>query len=486
MPFEENKLVSKIPMDFLQRHQILPLEEIGDTLKVGIKGEEDLEALEDIRMLLKCHIEPVVLPVEEIEEGLRSMMGERLSESEEEESLILSEDESQDLLSVSRDAPIVSLVNSLFLKAVSLRASDIHIEPYEKDAVIRMRVDGILHEVLTISHSRYTSVNARIKVMSRLNLAESRLPQDGRIRLRAGEKVIDVRVSTVPTLFGERIVLRLLDMTEKLLTLEEVGLLDESFEKVKQLIAHPYGLILSTGPTGSGKSTTLYAILQKVHSPSMNIITIEDPVEYQVPGIGQIQVNPKIGLTFARGLRAILRQDPDVVMVGEIRDTETAEIAIHASLTGHLVLSTLHTNDAPTGVTRLMDMGVEGYLISSSLLGVIAQRLVRRLCQNCKKPYTPTPSEIKRLSLDETKKYTFYKPEGCKVCLDTGYRGRTGIFEVLVIDEDLKSLITRSGETQKIRNLAKKKGMKELQEDGVKKVTLGITSVEEVLRATRM
>lgn len=480
-------LITKIPIDFLQKHQILPLRS-DNGLRIGIKGAQDLEALEDIRLLLQCNVEPVILTVEEIEDGLRSLMSERLGDTGEEESLVLDQDESQDLLSVSRDAPIVSLVNSLFLRAVNIRASDIHIEPYEKDAAVRMRVDGILHEVLNLSRPRYSSVNARIKVMSKLNLAESRLPQDGRIRLRAGDKTIDVRVSTIPTLFGERIVMRLLDMTTRMLPLEEVGLLNEYFERVSSLIENPYGLILSTGPTGSGKSTTLYAILQKVNSPQRNVITIEDPVEYQVEGIGQIQVNPRIGLTFANGLRSILRQDPDVVMVGEIRDNETAEIAIHASLTGHLVLSTLHTNDAPTGVTRLMDMGVEGYLISSSLLGVIAQRLVRKLCTRCRQPYKPSQTELRQAEIDP-KNYPdlkFYEPVGCPNCLNTGYYGRTGIFEVLMMDEELRSLVTRSGETSRIRQAARKNGMRELKEDGMAKVARGITSLEEVLRATRI
>jgi len=478
-------LTTKIPIDFLQKHQILPLPS-EERIRIGIKGPQDLDVLEDIRLMLQRDIEPVTLTVEEIEDGLRSMMGERMDESQEDESMILTEEESQDLLSVSRDAPIISLVNSMFLKAVSTRVSDIHVEPYEKEAVVRMRVDGILHEVLTLSRPRYTSVNARIKVISKLNLAESRLPQDGRIRLKAGDKLIDVRVSTIPTLFGERIVMRLLDMTAKMLTLEQIGLLEDQFKLVNSLIEHPYGLILSTGPTGSGKSTTLYAILQKVHSPERNVITIEDPVEYQVPGIGQIQVNSKIGMTFASGLRSILRQDPDVIMVGEIRDSETAEIAIHASLTGHLVLSTLHTNDAPTGVARLMDMGVQGYLISSSLLGVMAQRLIRTLCKNCKKAYTPDEAELRRLNLDPLKypNVKFYEPVGCPRCLGTGYYGRTGIYEVLVVDEDMRSLITRSGETNKIRKLAIENGMKTLNQDGISKVLLGITNVDEVIRAS--
>jgi general secretion pathway protein E len=477
-----------IPLDFLQKHQILPLS-MDDKLRVGIKSSRDIEVVEDLRLLLQCDVEPVIMSVEEIENGIRSLMGERLDgPQEDDESVILSEEDTQDLLSVSRDAPIVSLVSSVFLKAASSRASDIHLEPYENEAVVRMRVDGVLHEILTISKSRYSSVNARIKVMSKLNLAESRIPQDGRIRLKAGEKLIDVRVSTVPTLFGERIVMRLLDMTNKILTLEEIGLLDDDLNKLNELITKPYGLLLSTGPTGSGKSTTLYAILQKVVSPQRNVLTVEDPVEYQMTGIGQIQVNPKIGLTFASGLRSILRQDPDVVMVGEIRDNETAEIAIHASLTGHLVLSTLHTNDAPTAVSRLMDMGVEGYLVSSSLLGVMAQRLIRKLCLSCKQEYTPEDSELVKMGLDpdKNKDVTFFRSVGCPKCLNTGYYGRNGVYEVMTVDEELRSMITRSGEMVAIRKLAREKGMRTLLEDGVEKVKRGETSAEEILRATTL
>ncbi|MCE1248248.1 MAG: Flp pilus assembly complex ATPase component TadA [Firmicutes bacterium] len=482
------EILKQIPLDFLQKHQILPLG-MEDKLRVGIKNHRDIEFVEDLRLLLQCDIEPVIMPVEEIENGIRSLMGERLDRNQEEDdSLVLSEEDTQDLLSVSRDAPIVSLVSSVFLKAASNRASDIHLEPFENEAVVRMRVDGVLHEILTISKNKYSSVNARIKVMSKLNLAESRLPQDGRIRLKAGEKLIDVRVSTVPTLFGERIVMRLLDMTNKLLTLDEIGLLKEDYDKVSDLISKPYGLLLSTGPTGSGKSTTLYAILQKVVSPKRNVITVEDPVEYQMNGIGQIQVNPKIGLTFASGLRSILRQDPDVVMVGEIRDNETAEIAIHASLTGHLVLSTLHTNDAPTAVSRLMDMGVEGYLVSSSLLGVMAQRLIRKLCKECKEEYKPEDSEFVKLGLDpeQHRGLKLYNAVGCPKCLGTGYYGRNGVYEVMTVDEDLRSLITRSGEMVAIRKLARSKGMKTLLEDGVEKVKRGETSAEEILRATSL
>jgi general secretion pathway protein E len=483
-----NTVQSKIPIEFLQKAFILPLEEEGEVFKVGFAPESSREALEDIRLFLNKEVLPVSLTHEEVEEGLRQLLMQDIEKPlEEEETLVLTGDEAQDLLSFTKDAPIVRLVNTLFLRAVESRASDIHIEPYEQEALVRMRVDGILHEIINIPKSQSNSVVARIKVMAKLNLAEHRLPQDGRMRVKAGEKVIDVRISIVPTLFGERVVMRLLDHTMQLLTLEKLGLWEDDYQKLKALIDHPYGSILFTGPTGSGKSTSLYAILLEVRSPQRNIITIEDPVEYQVPGIGQIPVNTKIGITFAAGLRSILRQDPDVILVGEIRDPETAEIVTHAALTGHLVLSTLHTNDAPSSIARLVDMGVESYLIASSLLGVVAQRLIRRLCK-CKESYIPQESEIQQIGLnpDQIKGKSFYRPVGCPICLGTGYMGRISIFEIMPVDDDMRSLIVRTPEATVLRKVACSKGMKTLQEDAARKVLAGITSVSEVLRATQM
>ncbi len=391
------------------------------------------------------------------------------------------EEESEDILFQRDDSPAVRLVNTVLIKASSVSASDIHFEPYEDETIVRIRMDGVLHDYTKIPNSLYQEVVSRIKVMAKLNVAEKRVPQDGKIRVRIGSKDYDIRVSTIPTLHGERVVLRLLEKTGNLLTLDELGLSKEDVEKVKRLAQRPYGIVLVTGPTGAGKSTTLYAMLLHVKNPKKNIITIEDPVEYQVKGISQIQVNPKVGLTFAAGLRSILRQDPDIIMVGEIRDPETAEVAVQAALTGHLVLSTLHTNDAPSAVTRLKDMGIEPFLIASSLEGVIAQRLVRKVCEHCKESYEPTREELRELGLPENSNFVFYRGKGCEHCLGTGYRGRTGIFEVLELDEELKKLINQTQDANEIRKLARKKGFKTMLEDGIDKILKGITTSSEVL-----
>lgn len=482
-----DRIKEAISLDFLQKNLLLPIEEHGE-LRMGICSESNVVALEDMRLILCCDFEILDLTREQIDTGLRELLVQDMGTEAkyEDDQIELSSDDTQDLLSHSKDAPIIRLVNTLFLKAVHSRATDIHIEPYENDSLVRLRVDGVLHEIMTVTKTQYAGVAARVKVMSKLNLAEHRLPQDGRMRVKAGDKGLDVRVSILPTQFGERIVLRILDKSMQILSLETLGLARDDYEKVRELISHPYGSILLTGPTGSGKSTSLYAMLQEIKSPHRNIITIEDPVEYQIPGIGQIPVNAKIGITFASGLRSILRQDPDVIMVGEIRDPETADIATHASLTGHLVLSTLHTNDAPTAVSRLVDMGVEGYLISSSVIGIIAQRLVRKLCDQCHEPYKPREEELRGMNLPEGTVVNFYRARGCQHCLGTGYFGRIAIFEVLVIDDDLRSAITRSAEATIIRKLAREKGMRNLLEDGILKVARGVTSMEEVLRAARM
>jgi general secretion pathway protein E len=357
---------------------------------------------------------------------------------------------------------------------------------------VRFRLDGVLHEISQIPKNAYPQVVSRIKVIAKLNVAEKRLPQDGRIRVKIGNKELDMRVSTLPTVFGERIVIRLLDKSNKILTLEELGFSRDDLEKYERIIKKPHGLVLITGPTGSGKSTTLYASLLKLKTPRKNIITIEDPVEYQINGISQIQVNPKINLTFANGLRSILRQDPDIIMVGEIRDLETAEIAIHASMTGHLVLSTLHTNDAPSAVARLVDMGVEPFLIASSLEGVIAQRLVRRVCENCKeeKPISETEyQEIKKYYpgiLKEISSLKTYRGKGCDECLGTGYKGRVAIYEIMEIDDEIRGLISKNVETNILRERAMEKGMKTLVQDGIQKVLKGITTLEEVLQVAQV
>lgn len=386
------------------------------------------------------------------------------------------------------DAPIIRYVNAIIFKANSERASDVHIESYEDKLKVRFRVDGVLYDTATEDKAFQASIISRVKVMAGLNIAEKRLPQDGRIGLKIAGRDVDIRVSTVPTQFGERIVMRLLDKTATVLDLEQLGIEGRNLQIVEKLIQKPNGIILVTGPTGSGKTTTLYSCLARINTPDLNILTVEDPIEYQLQGIGQMQVNPKINFTFANGLRAILRQDPDVVMVGEIRDTETAEIAIQASLTGHLVFSTLHTNDSAGAVTRLLDMGIEPFLAASSLLAVTAQRLVRRLCQHCKEPYTISRQELAELGLDPAKvrAQTAYRPGSgeCPHCQNNRYSGRTGIHELLLIDDEVRSLILQRVDSNTIRSAAVRHGFAALRADGAQKVLNGVTSVEEVLLAT--
>jgi general secretion pathway protein E len=393
----------------------------------------------------------------------------------------------RDILGLTEEAPIIRLLNAILQQAVKERASDIHIEPYERELDVRMRVDGILHRVLAPPKIIQDALISRVKIMADLDIAEKRLPQDGRIRLLIGGRDIDIRVSIIPTTHGERAVMRLLDRKQGLIGFEEVGLDRKDGSRIEELLKRTNGIILVTGPTGSGKTTTLYAALNRVHTEEKNIITVEDPVEYQLKGVGQIQVNPKIGLTFASGLRSILRQDPDVIMVGEIRDVETAEIAIQASLTGHLVLSTLHTNDAPSAIVRLIDMGVEPFLVASSLMGVLAQRLVRVICPFCKESYEP--SEIERSyfgsPFTSAPPLLLYRGKGCDRCIGKGYLGRTGIFELLTVDETIRHLITGRSDSQTIKNAASSSGMQTLRTDGFRKAAEGTTTLEEVLRVTQ-
>jgi len=392
-----------------------------------------------------------------------------------------------DLLESEDDAPIVRLINALLTQAVREGASDIHIEPFETRSVVRYRIDGVLRDIIEPQRALHGVIVSRIKIMASLDIAEKRMPQDGRITLRLAGRPVDVRVSTVPTGHGERVVLRLLDKQAGRLDLTGLGMSGEMLNTLVELVNQPHGIILVTGPTGSGKTTTLYAALGKLDGAQHNILTVEDPIEYDLDGIGQMQVNPKIDLTFARALRSILRQDPDIIMIGEIRDLETAQIAVQASLTGHLVLATLHTNDAVGAVTRLVDMGVEPFLVASSILGVLAQRLVRKLCPVCRQKHVPDAAEMKMLDVSQyvADSLVVYGPVGCTACSNTGYQGRTGVYELLTIDDSLRTLIHDGAAEGKLRDYARTLGMRTIREDGLRWVRDGVTSLEEVLRVTR-
>ncbi len=496
-PSEINpELINKVPINFAKKYEVLPISKDGEEVTVATSDPLNTFPLDDLGLLLKCRVQPAIATSQLILTTINQVYDRARDDAEQmmddlnEHSLdtvagVLEEPE--DLLDVTDEAPIIKLVNSLLFRAVKERASDIHIEPFEKDLSVRFRVDGVLHEVIRPPKRIQSSITSRVKIMGGLNIAEKRLPQDGRIRLKIAGKDIDIRLSTVPTSFGERVVMRLLDRSSILLGLNEIGLLGDKLDRMERLIQRSNGIILVTGPTGSGKTTTLYAALSRINSPDKNIITIEDPVEYQLKGIGQIHVNPKIDLTFANGLRSILRQDPDVIMVGEIRDTETAGIAIHASLTGHLVLSTLHTNDAPGAITRLIDMRIEPFLVSSSVVAIIAQRLIRLICPNCREEITPTKAELSELGLkrEEIKGKTVFRGKGCSHCMGTGYRGRTGIYELLLVDDSIRSLILSNADSNTIKREAIKRGMHTLRIDGSRKVFEGKTTIEEILRVTQ-
>jgi general secretion pathway protein E len=486
-------LIPKIPIGYARKHLLLPCRNpAGEAVLLSGKAEAK-EAIDEMRFLasparvvsapseevlarIDAAYERAHTPEREIVEGLSGEWDLDVAAAIE---------ETRDLLDSPDEAPVIRFVHSVLFRAIRDRSSDIHFEPYEKELAVRNRVDGILYNMVTAPRKWHAPAVSRIKVMAGLDIAERRLPQDGRIRIRMGGKEIDIRVSTVPTSFGERAVLRLLDRTNVVLGLTDLGLSPREMSIFERFLSRSNGIVLVTGPTGSGKTTTLYAALQRLDSGTKNIITIEDPVEYQIRGIGQIQVNPKIHLTFANGLRSILRQDPDIIMVGEIRDAETAEIAIQASLTGHLVLSTLHTNDAASAVTRLVDMGIEPFLVASSLSAVVAQRLVRRLCPNCKVRRDPSPEEARGIGFTVLPSTPFYRPGGCEKCLQTGYSGRIALFEILVADETVRSAILTRSDADGIRALAVSQGMRTLLSTGAEKVLTGVTSAEEVLRVTQ-
>ncbi len=510
----ENTFTDKIPIQFLKKHVMIPLIKSGDQQDNNIQDSDSngffngcsavvaindplaFQPMDDLLRILELNDYNLVLATRDAVLNAinicydmnRGSAEELVQNMEENGNAIISEIETTaDLLDDTSDAPIIKLVNHILSQSIKARASDIHIEPFQNSFKVRYRVDGILYDLLTPSKWIQASLISRIKVMSKMNIAEKRLPQDGRLEVRMGGQDIDVRVSTIPTSFGERVVLRLLNKTSSLFQLSELGLEPETLGLFEQLVHSPYGIILVTGPTGSGKTTTLYAVLQSINTADINIITIEDPVEYQIPGISQIQVNPKIGLTFARGLRSIVRQDPDVILVGEIRDKETAEIAVQSALTGHLVFSTLHTNDSSSAITRLVDIGVEPFLISSSVIAVCAQRLVRVLCEDCKRPYVPDEQSLNALGLssNEISDKTVYMASGCPKCFQTGYRGRIGIFEIMILTERLKSLIVKSHDSNRIKDEAINSNLVTLRQDGIRKVLKGLTTIEEVLRVTQ-
>ena len=485
-----------VSIQYLKKHRIIPLITSQDPA-IAVNDPSNFHPVDHLRQILKNPDLPVVLaPQDAIMAAINMAYDmsrasakdyfEEMNESSTDD-LISKIDETADLLDENSDAPIIKLVNLLVSGAIKDRASDIHVEPYSGSLKIRYRIDGILYDTLSLPRRIQSPLVSRIKIMAKLNIAEKRLPQDGRIEIKIADRLVDIRVSVIPTAFGERVVLRLLDKTANILMLADLGMHDERIKLLNKLIKSPYGIILVTGPTGSGKTTTLYAALSTINHPEINIITIEDPIEYQMDGVGQIQVNPKIDLTFAAGLRSIVRQDPDVILIGEIRDRETAEIAIQSSLTGHLVFSTLHTNDAASAITRLIDMGIEPFLATSSIIAIIAQRLVRVLCPHCKEIYVPDEETLDNLGLNRSvlQNNIFYRKKGCNLCMQTGFRGRTAIFEILIVDEEIKRLVLKTSDANQINELALKQGMITLQKDGIDKVLHGMTTTEEVLRVTR-
>jgi type IV pilus assembly protein PilB len=480
----EPEVVKLIPEEFARKYKLMPVFIIENTLTVAMTDPENVFIIDEIQRQTKLNVEPVL--GEELE--IRKVQDQYYGPTGNLEQIIASIDKSKlaDAERLGEEAPVIKIVNHLIIQAVQTKASDIHIEPEEKLLNVRYRIDGMLHRQSTLPKDLAAAVTSRFKIMAGLDIAEKRLPQDGRIMMKIANKDIDFRVSTCPTIHGENIVLRILDKSGLVLGLESLGFPQDALKVFKELIASPYGIILVTGPTGSGKTTTLYSSLQLLNKEDVNIMTVEDPVEYQFPGMRQVHVNPLAGLTFASALRSFLRQDPDIVMVGEIRDLETAEIAVQAALTGHMVFSTLHTNDSPSAFTRLMNMGVEPFLISSSLLGVLAQRLLRRVCDKCKDLYVPSGSLLKDIGLEDKIGHDvkFAKGRGCKVCNQSGYKGRSGIYELLKVTPEIQEAVLRKISADEIRELAVKQGMTTLRKAALQKLLSGVTTPEEVMRVT--
>ena len=485
----DTALLTRLPLSFVRNNLLLPLKLENGRLLVAVGNPADLLAIDELQGIYGASVECLAVPPVTVLDAINRLYARLSGSAQEVVEELEGEDLStiatelsvpKDLLELTDEAPVIRLLNSIIFQAVKERASDIHIEPFEREVEVRFRIDGLLYKMLTPPKVVQDALISRVKIMAGLNIAEKRLPQDGRLRVIVAGRDVDIRVSIIPTFFGERVVLRLLDKQRGVISLADIGFAPADVRTMERLLTRTSGIVLVTGPTGSGKTTTLYAALTRINSPEKNIITIEDPIEYQLKGVGQIQVNPKIDLTFANGLRSILRQDPDIIMVGEIRDGETAEIAMQASLTGHLVLSTLHTNDAATAVTRLTDMGVEPFMVASTLSAVLAQRLVRVICPHCREPYKP-----ERAYAGVTLPELLYRGRGCDKCFNLGSMGRTGIYELLLIDSDLCSMIIRHVPAGVIKEYAVSRGMRTLREDGLAKAAAGITTIEEVLRVTQ-
>ena len=492
---QEPLLINNLSLQFMKESKFIPARLIDKELAVIMSNPLDYYAIDAIRLATGHEVRPLIGKEAEILWAIDQYYGSGVTsmekiiedidsipqyQAEEEENV-------NHLRDMASEGPVIRLVNLIITRAIETRASDIHFEPFEDQFRVRYRIDGVLHDVESPPKRLQAAIVSRVKIMAKLNIAERRLPQDGRIMLRVKGKEIDFRVSTVPTIHGESIVLRILDKSSIVLDIEKLGFPVDTMEGFNELIQRPHGIILVTGPTGSGKTTTLYCALEKINSPEKKIITVEDPVEYQLRGVNQIQVKPSIGLSFANALRSIVRQDPDVILIGEIRDAETAEIAIHSALTGHLVLSTLHTNDAPSAVTRLIDMGMEDYLLSSTIIGILAQRLVRVVCPNCRQPYSPDPAILKEMKIDSAnlKDFNISEVKGCDSCSHTGYWGRSGIFEFLKVTDDIERLILEKKDSHIIKEAARRNGMRTLREDGWLKVKQGVTTLSEVLRVTQ-
>jgi len=492
----DQELLRLAPTKLVHRDRVIPLDRTDGSIRVATNNPFNLYAFDELRMLMGAKIETVLATSEEIARVIKQYYGvggdtvERMIGASDVEVVSEVDADNADLIEQAQEATVVKLVNEIILEAIRDRASDIHIEPYENDLKIRYRVDGVLHTTNVPLEIRrfHAAIVSRIKILSNLNIAEKRLPQDGGFKIKAQNRDIDMRVSVIPTAFGGAVVMRILDKQSVLMSLDQLGLTDEPLEGVEYLISQPYGIVLVTGPTGSGKTTTLYGALNTIKNDEIKILTVEDPVEYYLDGIQQVQIKPNIGLTFAAGLRSFLRHDPDVILVGEIRDLETAEVAINAALTGHLVFSTLHTNDAVTATTRLLDMGVEPFLVSSAVTGVLAQRLVRKICPSCKEEYVPETGDIPSdLVLQSGQKLS--RGTGCRDCRRTGYRGRFGIFELLTIDDVLREMIVRRKSATELQDYARSRkgnGLKLMREDGWNKVQAGLTTVEEIARVTKL